>query len=206
MGWYERWILPRLLDLACGAPAIEKQRGRLVPRARGRVLEIGAGSGLNFPYYAETEVACILALEPGRELRRMAHARARRLPLPVHLLGGSAERIPLRDASVDSVVVTYTLCTVRDPAAALREMRRVLRPEGQLLFCEHGAAPDAGVRLWQARLNPLWSRALGGCRLDHDLPRSLDGAGFQVRDLAMAYLPGAPRFASFNFWGAAQRR
>lgn len=158
MGLYERYLLPRLIDYACGMKVIGQQRALLVPGAQGRVLEVGAGSGLNFPFYDRERVEMLWALEPSGELRRMASAAAASADLPVTMLDASAEEIPLGSSTVDTVVMTYTLCTIPDAARALGEMRRVLKPGGRLLFSEHGRAPDQAVRRWQDGLTPLWTR------------------------------------------------
>ena len=155
--WYERHILPQALDFACSLAAMGRQRQRVVPLAHGRVLEVGIGTGLNMPYYDRARVTQITALDPALELHPLARKRIAQSGLNVDLLELSAEDILLPDASFDTVLVTYTLCTIPDPLAALREMRRVLTPDGQLLFCEHGRAPDASVRRWQ---DPFHSRPM----------------------------------------------
>lgn len=200
--WYDRHILPYALDMACGLPMIGRQRQRVVPLARGRVLEVGIGTGLNMPYYDKTRVSQITGLDPALELHPMARERIAKAGLDVTLLGLSAEKIPMPDASFDTVLVTYTLCTIPDPLAALREMRRVLSAGGRLLYCEHGRAPDASVRRWQERLDPLWGKVAGGCHLGRDIPALLQAAGFSLPDLQTRYLPG-PRPFTFHYWGEA---
>jgi ubiquinone/menaquinone biosynthesis C-methylase UbiE len=202
--FYERRILPYLIDFACGVKPVRRQREKVVPLASGRVLEIGIGTGLNLPHYDKAKVSAIVGVDPALEMHRLARKRMRASGLPVELVGLSAERIPLDDASFDSVLVTYTLCSIPDPLAALREMRRLLRPGGRLIFCEHGAAPDPSVRRWQERLNRVWSPLAGGCRLDRDIPALLKGAGFSSSDLQTAYLPG-PRPLTFHYWGTASK-
>jgi len=181
--WYDRHILPWALEIACGLRAVERQRRKVVPLAHGRVLEVGIGTGLNMAWYDPAKVSQITGL-------------------PVELVGLSAEQIPRPDASFDTVVMTFTLCTIPDPVAALREMRRVLVPGGRLLFCEHGRAPDAGVARWQDRLQPLWGPLAGGCHLNRDIPALLQAGGFTCPDLQTRYLPG-PRVMTFNCWGVA---
>jgi len=149
--WYDRHILPYLIDLACGMKQVRQQREKIVPRAQGRILEIGIGTGLNMRHYDKVKVAKITGLDPALQMHRLASKRIAQAGLDVELVRLSAEHIPLDDASFDCVVVTYTLCSIPDPAAALREMRRVLKPGGRLLFCEHGRAPDESVRRWQDR-------------------------------------------------------
>ena len=202
MSFYERRIVPRLINFACGAALITRQRQKLIPFAQGVVLEIGFGSGLNMPYYDRRWVSKLLGVEPSEELRKMARRKADPL-LPLELIGLSGESIPLEDASVDTVVSTYTLCTIPDVEAALREIRRVLRPDGVLLFSEHGRAPDPGVCRWQDRLNPLWKPLAGGCNLNRDVPRLLHAAGFKLEKLEQGYLPG-PRLMTFNSAGSAR--
>ena len=167
-----------------------------------RVLEVGIGTGLNLPWYNPTRVSRITGLDPALALHPRAQRRIAAAGLPVELVGLSAEQIPRPDASFDTVVVTYTLCTIPDPVAALREMRRVLVPGGRLLFCEHGRAPDAGVARWQDRLQPLWGPLAGGCHLNRDIPALLQAGGFASPDLQTRYLPG-PRVMTFNYWGQA---
>lgn len=200
--WYERHILPWAIDLACGLSVVTRQRRKVVPRAWGRVLEVGIGTGLNVPHYDRTRVATLTALDPALELHPRARRRIEAAGLKVDLLGLSAERIPRPDASFDTVVITYTLCSIPDPLAALREMRRVLVPGGALLFSEHGRAPDVAVARWQDRLQPLWGPLAGGCHLNRDIPTLLTEAGFACPTLQSAYLPG-PRVLSFNYWGEA---
>ena len=203
--WYERTLLPYLIDSACSVKAVRYQREKVVPLARGRVLEIGIGTGLNLRHYDKANIHSITGLDPALEMHKLAHKRMRSAGLEVELVGLSAERIPRADASFDTVIVTYTLCTIPDPLAALKEMRRVLTPGGQLIFCEHGRAPDAGVRRWQERITPWWKKVAGGYHLDRDIPSLLNEAGFDCPDLKTMYLPG-PRPLSYNFWGVAFAR
>jgi ubiquinone/menaquinone biosynthesis C-methylase UbiE len=200
--WYERHVLPYLLDFVCGIRAVRRQRQKVVPLARGRVLEIGIGTGLNLEHYDKARVAHIVGLDPGLEMHPLAQKRLKHAGLAVELVGLSAEKIPYDDAAFDSVLVTYSLCTIPDPVAALKEMRRVLKPGGQLIFCEHGLAPDASVRRWQNRLTPTWSKLAGGCHLNRDIPDLLRQAGFQSPDIQTMYLPG-PRPLTYNYWGTA---
>ncbi len=200
--WYDRHILLPALDFACGLPMVGRQRQLVVPLARGRVLEVGVGTGLNMRYYDKTRVTQITALDPALELHPLARERIAQAGLSVELLGLSAEAIPLPDASFDTVLITYTLCTIPDPLAALHEMRRVLAPGGQLLYCEHGRAPDESVRRWQQRLQPVWGKLAGGCHLGRDIPGLLRQAGFVLPDLHTRYLPG-PRPMTFHYWGVA---
>ena len=206
MNPYQRYLLPRLVHCVCGSPVIAHQRQLVVPGARGRVLEIGFGSGLNLPHYDRSRVEWIWALEPSPEMRALAAPRVAASGLDVRMLDLPGEALPLPDRSVDSVVVTYALCTIPGVAAALRQMRRVLRPGGQLIFCEHGAAPDASMRRWQDRLDGVWSRLAGGCHLNRDISALIESATFRFSEVHHAYLPGTPRFVGYNIWGIAHAR
>jgi SAM-dependent methyltransferase len=203
MNLYDRYVLPRVVNCVCGNPVIEHQRRLVVPRARGRVLEIGFGSGLNLPHYDRANVEWIWALEPSAPMRQLAAPRIAVAGLDVRLLENAGEDLPLPDHSVDSIVVTYSLCTIPDATMALRQMRRVLRPGGAMLFSEHGAAPNADVRRWQDRLDGLWGRVSGGCHLNREVSAMISAAGFRMDWVESAYLPGTPRFAGYNTWGAA---
>jgi SAM-dependent methyltransferase len=202
MSLYERFVLPRVVDFACAAKPAMRQRAKIVPAAQGRVLEIGFGSGLNLPFYDPDRVEHLWALEPSPRMWQLASERVGAARFPVEFVEASADAIPLPDRSADTVLVTYTMCTLPDVVAALGEVDRLLKPGGRLLFCEHGEAPDPGVRRWQRRLNPVWSRLAGGCHLDRPIPSILEGAGFRLRNLSTMYLPGF-RPATFNFWGSA---
>jgi SAM-dependent methyltransferase len=203
--WYDRHLLPYVIDIACGMKPVRQQRAKVVPLAQGEILEVGIGTGLNLPYYDKSKIAKIVGLDPALEMHPLAQKRVRKAGLAVDLVGLSAERIPFDDGRFDSVLLTYTLCSVPDPLAALKEMRRVLKAGGRLIFCEHGLAPDASVRKWQDRLTPLWSRLGGGCNLNRDIPALLGEAGFRSDDLQTAYLPG-PRPLTYNYWGTAAPR
>jgi ubiquinone/menaquinone biosynthesis C-methylase UbiE len=200
--WYERNILPTALDVICGMPMMGRMRQRVVPRAKGRVLEVGIGTGLNMRYYDKSRVTHITGLDPALELHPLARERIAQSGLQVDLVGVSAEKIPLPDASFDTVLITYTLCSIPNPQAALLEMRRVLTPTGSLLYCEHGRAPEASVQRWQTRLQPLWGPVAGGCQLGRDIAALLLEAGFALPDLQTRYLRG-PRPFSFHYWGEA---
>ena len=177
-----------------------------MPQAEGRVLEVGMGSGLNLPFYDPSRVELVWGLEPSEGMRRRAESRLAVSPVEVKWIALPSEEIPLEDESADTVLLTYTLCTVPDFRRALAQMRRVLKPTGRLLFSEHGVAPDEGVRRWQERINPLWKRLAGGCHLNRDIPGVLREAGFEVPQLETMYLPGTPSFAGFQYWGYATPR
>ena len=204
MSLYERYLLPHVINCACGSKPIMKQRDKVVPRARGTVLEIGIGTGLNLPYYRGEQVERLIGLDPSESSWELAGERARGVSFPVEFIGLPGERLPLADDSVDCIVMTFSLCTIPDPLRALDGMRRVLRPQGDLLFAEHGLAPDPGVQRWQRRLNGAWGRRAGGCHLTRDSPALLREGGFQPDTLESMYLPGTPRFAGFNVWGSAR--
>jgi ubiquinone/menaquinone biosynthesis C-methylase UbiE len=206
MGFYDRHVLPHVLDLVCGMPMVTAKRRRVVPLAEGRVLEVGIGSGLNLPHYDRARVQRVIGLDPGEALLATARRRSASSPVPVEFLALEGEHIPLDAGSIDTVVVTYTLCTIPGVEQALEGMRRVLRPGGRLLFCEHGLAPDAGVVRWQRRLDPLWGRMAGGCHLTRDTGALLARAGFAVDWIEQAYARGAPRFAGWHNIGIATPR
>jgi ubiquinone/menaquinone biosynthesis C-methylase UbiE len=200
--FYERHVLPPVLDFVMRQEPIMRQRAKVVPEATGRVLEIGIGSGLNLALYDRDRVEAIIGLDPSSELREMARTRAREAGLDVEWIPLGGESIPLSDASVDTVVSTYTMCTIPGIERALAEMRRVLRPGGRLLFSEHGRAPDEGVRRWQDRLNPLWRRIGGGCNLNRPIDVLIRDAGFDLSRLDTMYVPG-PRPMTWTYWGSA---
>ena len=199
--WYDRTLLPYLTDLTCMGKSIQKQRMKIIPKAEGRVLEVGIGTGLNMPFYDRTRVKSIVGVDPSLEMHRLALKRIQQAGIEVKLVGLSAEKIPVEDASFETVVCTYTLCSIQDPVAALREMRRALVPGGKLLFSEHGRAPDENVLKWQTRLQPYWSKIAGGCMLDRDISALIEQAGF-TPDVQSRYIPG-PRILSFVYWGEA---
>jgi ubiquinone/menaquinone biosynthesis C-methylase UbiE len=203
MSFYDKYILPSFLNCACGSKPIKYQRSKVVPLAEGVVLEVGIGSGLNIPYYDSTKISAIIGLDPSEELNNMARKVAADNGLEVDFILGSAEAIPLPDNHVDSVLVTYTLCTIPDALSASKEMRRVLKPDGKIIFCEHGLAPDAGVAKWQARIDPYWEKIAGGCHLNRDIPQLIQSAGFKIQSMEQMYLPSTPKFAGYNYWGVA---
>ncbi len=204
--FYDRTILPWILNKTCASPPIMKQRAKVVPLAVGRVLELGIGSGLNLSFYDPVRVTSVHGVDPSPELRSMAMAAPRPHGLTVSVEDGVAEALPFEDHAFDSVVCTFTLCSVHTPAAALHEARRVLKPGGRLFFCEHGLAPDAGVARWQRRIEPLWKRLAGGCHLTRPVTAAIAQAGFALERSDQMYLPGAPRFAGWSEWGVAIAR
>lgn len=203
MSFYEHHVLPHLIHWSCGNTVVERQRAAVVPQARGRVLEVGMGSGLNIPHYDPRRVELVWGLEPSEGMRRKARRHVALAPFEVRWLDLPGEEVPLETDSVDSVVLTYTLCTIPDWRRALEQMRRVLKPGGQLLFCEHGAAPDEAVRRWQERFTPLWRQVAGGCHLNRAIPELIEQAGFALQQLEAGYLPKVPRIAGYHYRGAA---
>jgi ubiquinone/menaquinone biosynthesis C-methylase UbiE len=204
MGFYDRFILPTLLDLAMSAKPIRYQRRKVVPLAEGRVLEIGIGAGHNLPFYDATKVTHLWGLEPSPEMRARAKKKVGDLKFPFEFLDLKAEEIPLADKSADTVLVTYTLCTIPEVVQALKGMRRVLKPGGRLIFCEHGEAPDARVVKWQKRITPLWKAIGGGCHVGRAIPQLIREGGFAIEKMETMYLPSTPRPLGFNYWGTAK--
>ncbi len=203
MSFYDKYILPHFLNCACGSKPIVYQREKVVPMAEGLVLEVGIGSGLNIPFYDTSKVNKILGLDPSEELNRMALKVAEDKGIPVEFILGGAEAIPLPDNHVDTVLVTYTMCTIPEVAAANKEILRVLKPEGKMIFCEHGLAPDANVLKWQNRIDPYWEKIAGGCHLNRNIPALITEAGFEIESMEQMYLPSTPKFAGYNYWGTA---
>jgi len=202
MGLYKKFILPHLIDLAMKDKAMRERRAQVIPGATGVVLEVGIGSGLNLPFYSRG-VTRLYGIDSSPELLTMTRRKLGALAFPVELLCQPAERLPLDDGSIDTVVTTWTLCSIAAPEEALREVRRVLRPEGQLLFIEHGFSPDARVAAWQSRLTPVWKRVAGGCHLNRKIDVLLRSAGFHIVNLQTTYLPG-PRPMTYTYQGSAQ--
>lgn len=204
MGLYDKYFLAPFINCACGTKPITYQRRKVVPLCEGRVLEVGMGSALNLPFYDQDKVEFIWGLEPSEAMREKARVNLAQSPMKVKLIGLPGEAIPLDDDSVDTVLLTYTLCTIPDWHGALRQMRRVLKPGGKLVFTEHGRAPDAGVRKWQDRINPLWNKLAGGCNLNRQIPELLQDAGFSIENMEQMYLPSTPRLFGYNYWGVAR--
>lgn len=204
MGLYEKYVVPHVINCACGAKPMRYQRKKVVPLCEGTVLEIGIGTGFNLPYYDAAKVTKVIGLDPSETSWKLAGERAKEVTFPVEFIGLPGEQIPLADNSVDTVLVTFSLCTIPDPMRALAGMRRVLKPGGKLIFCEHGAAPDADVLNWQNRINPVWKVLFGGCNLNRRIPDIIEGSGFRIADLQTMYLPSTPRIAGFNYWGVAE--
>jgi len=218
MKFYNKYILPQLINRVCSQYDISMMRSRLVPMAEGKTLEIGMGSGLNLPFYDPSQIDMVLGLEPVAHLRSMAAKKAIDLPFEVKLIGGSigtsngasdgtsggvsGEEIPLEDNSVDTVLITYTLCTIPDVFKALKEMNRVLKPKGKLIFCEHGKSPDDHIFKWQNRLNPVWTKISGGCNLNRHISKMIQESGFKIVNLDSGYISPL-KLVGFNYKGVA---
>ncbi len=201
MGIYEKYLLPKLLNAAMKAPMLTRLRAQLVPLASGKVLEIGIGSGLNLPFYSPGVI--LTALDPSKELQVYAREIAHTRGISVDFVDAGGESIPASANTFDTVVMTWTLCTIPEPATALQEIRRVLKPEGRVIFAEHGKAPDLTVAKLQDRLNPLWRAVAGGCHLNRQMDQLFHANGFVFDDVQTGYLEG-PRFATYNYRGLAR--
>lgn len=204
MNLYERFLLPALVTGACSCSPIDKQRQKIVPGAEGVVLELGFGAGLNLPHYDASKVRKLYALEPSPGMLKRARTAVARSPIDVEILAETAETLSLGANSVDTVLVTYSLCTIPDAVTALEAARRALKPGGRLLFCEHGLSPEQGVQRWQKRIEPVWKVIGGGCHLSRDIPALIKTAGFSIDTLDTMYLPKSPKWAAYNYWGAAR--
>lgn len=205
MNPYRKYVLPRLVHTACSVDAVAEERANIVPGASGQILEIGFGSGLNLPFYDPEHVESIWALEPSTEMWELAQENIAASTIPVKHLRARAEEIPLPDESVDTVVVAFTLCTVQDLSLALRQIRRVLKKNGRLLFVEHGAAPERKILRWQRRWEPIWSRVAGGCHLTRSAPDVLESNDFDVIELSSGYIAGW-KIDSYIYSGTAVPR
>jgi ubiquinone/menaquinone biosynthesis C-methylase UbiE len=200
---YDRYILPHIIHCVCQSKAAAGEREKIVPLARGRVLEIGIGSGLNLAYYRPDQVTEVVGIDPAEELWRLHTAKTENLGFPFTYLQASAESIPLESGSIDTVLSTFTLCSIAGLEKALAEIKRVLKPGGRLLFCEHGAAPHRNVLRFQNGLNPAWKRLGGGCNLNRHIPSLLEQNGFIIENLEQRYVIPGWKFASYHFLGIA---
>jgi ubiquinone/menaquinone biosynthesis C-methylase UbiE len=204
MSFYENRILPHLLNVFMNTKGTREERKGSLADVTGTVLEVGFGSGLNLPYYQKT-VTKVVGVDPSHASAHLARKRIAASSFPVEFVGLSAEKLPVADASFDSVVSTFTLCTIPDVAGALAEMRRALKPEGRFYFVEHGRADDPRVARWQDRLNGIEQKVFGGCHLNRDISALIRQAGFEIERLDHAYLKGAPKFGGFLYRGVAKR-
>jgi ubiquinone/menaquinone biosynthesis C-methylase UbiE len=202
--FYSKRVLPALIDWSCGMPLVTAERRKVVPEAAGRVLDVGIGSGRNLPLYDPARVTSLVGLDPSAELLAYTRERARGIPFPLELLAQPAEDMDLPTQSFDTAVVTYTLCSIAGAREALEQLRRVLKPSGRVLFCEHGAAPEPSVRRWQRRLAPAWKRLAGGCDLLRDAPALLSATGFRIERLDTHYLAHTPRILGYHSIGVAR--
>lgn len=202
--WWDRKVVPRLIGCCCSQSNVMALRSHVVPQARGHVLELGAGGGANLSLYDPQQVSRLDGIDPSPELIALAHERCRPGTLACALCEGVAEQLPYPDHQFDTVVSTFTLCSVQDPLRALQEARRVLKPGGRLLFVEHGASPEPGPARWQHRIEPLWKRIAGNCHLTRDVQAELRAAGFAIDSTDATYLRGAPRWVGWVRWGVAR--
>ena len=205
MSFYNKYILPKVLNCTCASKPINYQRDKIVPLAEGVVLDVGIGSGLNIPFYNKTKIKQLYGLDPSKELLDIAKSVAKEKKLEIEFFECGAESIPLPDKSIDNVLITYTMCTIPDVAISNSEIMRILKDDGKLLFCEHGLAPDKNIAKWQKRINPLWSKIAGGCNLNKDIPNLISSSGFKILNMEEMYLPGTPKFAGYNYWGVAKK-
>lgn len=205
MGFYDERILPHVIDKACSVGQVMKLRSQLVPHATGTVLEVGMGSGTNLEFYNPDRVDLVFGLEPSEGMRRKARDNLHRSPVPVQWIDLPGEKIPLTDSSVDTVLLTFTLCTIPDHRAALEQMWRVLKPGGELLFLEHGESPHTTTRKWQHRITPGWKKIAGGCHLNRPIDALIREAGFTISELENFYMPKAPSIAGYLYQGRAHK-
>jgi ubiquinone/menaquinone biosynthesis C-methylase UbiE len=205
MGLYDKHILPKLIDCACKQKPNMRQREKVIPLATGNVLEIGIGSGLNLSMYNGERVNHLTAIDPSKEIWDKNVFDTKKLNFEFEFIEAFAENIPEDNNSFDTVVVTYTLCTIPDINKAFEEIRRVLKPSGKLIFCEHGKAPDKAIQKWQSIINPFWKRLGGGCNLNRDIPLIIKDNGLKIVEIEAMYIPGW-KPASFNYWGTAKQK
>lgn len=202
MGIYNKILLPKVIDWACRQKPNTRQREKIVPHASGKVLEIGIGSGLNLPFYDQEKVKHVTGIDPSKEIWNKNNVKLENLSFDFDFIQTSSENLPHEDNTFDSILITYTLCTIPEVNIAMDELRRVLKKNGKLLFCEHGKAPDQSILKWQNRLNPVWKKFGGGCNLNRDIPGLIDSNGFKIDKIESMYIPGW-KPASFNYWGTA---
>ena len=200
---YEKMVLPKLCDKCCATKPINYQRKKVVPLAKGVVLEVGIGSGLNIPFYNKNNIEQIIGLDPSEELNVLAKRVADDNGIQIDFLINGAEDIDLSDNSVDTILITYTLCTIPNLNKSMSEMKRVLKPGGKFIFCEHGIAPDINIIKWQRRINPIWGIFFGGCNINRNIPKIISESGFNISNLNQMYLPSTPKIVGYNYWGEA---
>jgi len=203
-GFYDKYIMPRMVNHFCGDKHITVQRQLVVPNAQGVVLELGVGSGLNLALYDKAKVKKLIGIDPHEQMCALARQRIEEAPVRPEMVIESAETMPFEDKMFDCVVITYTLCSIRDVAKALSEVRRVMKPAAQVLFCEHARAPDANIARWQDRFNGLWGKLAGGCNINRDMPKLFEEGGFKFDQLERYYLKPFPRVFGFHTRGVAK--
>ena len=204
MSFYEKYILPRFLNCACASEPITYQRKKVVPLAEGKILEVGIGSGLNLPFYNKSKIEEIWGIDPSEELNAMAKKVAMKEDINVNFITSSAEDIPFPNDYFDTVLITYTMCTIPSVLKANKEIRRVLKRSGKMIFCEHGVSPDENIKKWQKRLNFIWGKIAGGCNINRNIPKLIKSSGFKIVKMDEMYLPKTPRIAGYNYWGYAK--
>ena len=204
MSFYEKYILPRFLNCACASEPITYQRKKVVPLAEGKILEVGIGSGLNLPFYNKSKIEEIWGIDPSEELNAMAKKVAIKEDINVNFITSSAEDIPFPNDYFDTVLITYTMCTIPSVLQANKEIRRVLKHNGKMIFCEHGVSPDENIKKWQKRLNSIWGKIAGGCNINRNIPMLIKSSGFKIVEMDEMYLPKTPRIAGYNYWGYAK--
>ena len=202
--FYEKYVLPKIINCACGTKPILIQRQKIVPSASGVILEIGVGSGVNIPYYSHSNVKKLIGLDLQQDNWDQAYKIAKKSNISIDLLQGDGEELPIPNNSIDTVLITYTMCTIPNVQRSLAEIKRVLNREGKLLFCEHGLAPDKNVHKWQNKLNPIWKKCLGGCNLNRNIPELVLKSGFSFESISEMYIPSTPKFIGYNYWGTAK--
>ena len=203
--WWDEHIVPRIVRCGCGLKPIAELRGEVVPLAKGRVFELGCGGGLNQPFYNAAKVTSFAGLDPSAKLLDFAREEARAKGWDADIRAGFGEDLPFDDDSFDTVVSTFTLCSVNDHGKALSELRRVLKPGGTFLYLEHGRAPDAGVVKWQRRIEPVWKRLAGNCHLTRRVSEAIAEKGFAVTPIGAKFVPGTPRTVGWMEWGRATK-
>ena len=204
MSFYEKYILPRILNFACASEPITYQRKKVVPLAEGKILEVGIGSGLNLPFYDKSKIEEIWGIDPSEELNAMAKKVAIEECMNVNFITSSAEDIPFPNDYFDTVLITYTMCTIPSVLQANKEIKRVLKSSGKMIFCEHGVSPDENIKKWQKRLNSIWGKIAGGCNINRNIPMLIKDSGFKIEEMDEMYLPKTPKIAGYNYWGYAR--
>lgn len=201
---WEKYAVPRFIRFACSMPAVMKDRSEIVPRASGKVLELGCGGGINLQFYDRSKVESLTGLDPSAELLDYTRSEAKDRGFDMDILDGIGEAMPFEDASFDTVLTTFTLCSVQDGKQVLKEMRRVLKPGGKLVFLEHGRAPDKGPEKWQQRIEPVWKHIAGGCHLHRPVSKLIEANGFTLGDNGGHYAPKTPRWLGWMEFGEAR--